>query len=118
MDLMCACTSASKFSQVWRGAPGNGSVVSGGVRVTGWTPTTLGGRAAFVAPVPSAARASGPSGVIRQLWVRGTREFETSCVRDLMTMTPHFPCNLGVTVALNVAAALIKVSYQCSSTKM
>ena len=65
--------------QVWRGAPGNGSVVSGGVHVTGWAPTTLGGRAAFVAPVPAAAVAPGPSGVIRQLWVRGTREHAILC---------------------------------------
>jgi hypothetical protein len=66
--------------QVWRGAPGNGSVVSGGVHVTGWAPTMLGGRAAFVAPVPAAAVAPGPSGVIRQLWVRGTREYAVLCL--------------------------------------
>ena len=58
---------------VWRGAKGGGAVVSGGVQVTGWVPSTLGGGPAFVAPVPTGFAVDA---VVRQLWagdVRATR---------------------------------------------
>jgi hypothetical protein len=59
---------------VWRGGSG-AAAISGGLQVTGWVPTSLAGRAAFVAPVPSPLAAAGVA--VRQLWVRGARAART-----------------------------------------
>lgn len=57
---------------VWRSVVHGAATVSGGVQVTGWAPTTLGGGAVYVAPVP--ASAGFPAGAaVRQLWVAGSR---------------------------------------------
>lgn len=59
---------------VWRGLgnPRDPSVVTGGARVTGWAPTTLGGGQVYVAAVPVGFPAA-PAAVVRQLWVGGVR---------------------------------------------
>jgi hypothetical protein len=57
----------------WRGAPG--ATFSGGVQLTGWTPTTLAGGPAYVAPLPAAYPSLMP---VRALWVRGARASRTS----------------------------------------
>jgi hypothetical protein len=58
---------------IWRGL-GQGVSISGGAQVTGWTPTTLGGGAVYVAAVPAAVA---PTTVIRQLWVASQRTSRT-----------------------------------------
>ena len=58
---------------VWK-AVAPGVTISGGVAVTGWEPTTLGGASVFVAPVPAGFA---PGAVVRQLWVAGARASRT-----------------------------------------
>lgn len=58
---------------VWR-ATSPGVDVSGGVAVTGWEPTTLGGGSVYVAQVPAGFA---PGAVVRQLWVGGARASRT-----------------------------------------
>ena len=58
---------------VWRGF--GLAAISGGLQVTGWAPTTLGGSPAFVAAVPAPLAATGAA--VRALWVRGARAART-----------------------------------------
>lgn len=57
----------------WRGAPG--ATLSGGIQLKGWSPTTLAGGPAFVAPLPAAYPSRMP---VRALWVRSARASRTS----------------------------------------
>jgi hypothetical protein len=70
-------TPAGKARVVWRGlgSKADPTTVTGGVQVTGWKKTTLGGGTAYMATVPAeAAKLT----AIRQLWVDGVRANRTS----------------------------------------
>lgn len=61
---------AETWPVVWRGAPGEHVVVSGGRRLGGWTPVRLNGHVVWRAAVPAAGDERVP---FRQLWVNGER---------------------------------------------
>jgi hypothetical protein len=67
---------------VWRGVGSKAepAIVSGGVQVVGWRPTTLAGGPAFAAAVPLAAR---QLVAVRQLWVAGSRANRTALYTDV-----------------------------------
>lgn len=74
-----ADTPAGKARVVWRGvgSKADPTTVTGGVQVTGWKKTTLGGGTAYMATVPAdAAKLT----AVRQLWVNGARANRTSVV--------------------------------------
>jgi hypothetical protein len=93
---------------VWKGRGGNSTVISGGVAVTGWAATTLGGAAVLVAPVPPTAVATGPTGVIRQLWVNGTR-----ASRVKVTNEPNGPVNASSQCTCNLGGPCVP-SQRCT----
>ncbi len=61
---------AETWPVVWRGAPGENVVISGGRRLGGWKPARLNGHPVWRAPAPAGGDGQVP---FRQLWVNGGR---------------------------------------------
>ena len=98
---------------VWRGL-GDGVMVSGGVQLTDWSATSLGGGAAFVA--------AAPDGVLRTLWVAGRRASRASVqnVTALLgAMTPwHSADGTSVGFTLAGGGAAVPPSWLLNNTRL
>ena len=101
--------SAGPGRVVWRGTS-LGAGMSGGMQVTSWVPTSLGGADAFVAPVPAAY----PSETsVRQLWVGGVRAVRTRA--DVATLGKITRWAAGGDVGFTIPA--LPLSWSKNSTR-
>lgn len=92
----------------WRGSAAGASIVSGGVQITGWSPTTLGGGAVYAASVPAGTFSSGLTA--RAFWVAGNRTTRTigqaqSLLGPMTAWVSASGDSMGYTVGGSIPAA-------------
>lgn len=83
---------------IWRGSQGSG--LTGGLQVTGWSPTTLAGSPAFVAPLPATYPTNMP---VRALWVAGARASRTQTNSSSLGTFTRWVSNDNSTVGFTVS---------------
>ena len=100
----------------WR-ALAPGAVVNGGIQLTGWSATSLGGGAAFVTSLPSASFSA--DSVVRTLWVAGRRASRatvTNVSALLGKMTPWHSAD-SAAVGYVVAGDTIPLAWRLNNTR-